>query len=75
MVDPGKLSHSPSATVMELVDVDHPNDFDRVVAFLRENLDAIVAEVHGLDKLLLDNGKTQLNCPPAPETGDNHGGT
>lgn len=31
-------------------------------------------QVHGFDKLLIDNGKTQLNCPPAPEPGDSHGG-
>lgn len=73
VLDAGVASHSPSAAFMELVDVDHTNDFDDVVAFLKENLDKIINEVHGFDKLLLDNGKVQLNCPPAPESGDSHG--
>ncbi|KAG7348559.1 hypothetical protein IV203_017264 [Nitzschia inconspicua] len=73
-IDAGVASHSPSAEFMTLVDVDHQNDFDAVVAFLEANLDKIINEVHGFDKLLVDNGKTQLNCPPAPEGGDSHGG-
>lgn len=66
-------SQSPSATLMELTDVDHMSDFDQVTAFLSRNLDKVINEVHGLDKLLLDNGKTQLNCPPKAEKGDSHG--
>jgi hypothetical protein len=73
MVDAGLAVHSPSAELMTLVDVDHLADFDQVVAFLAANLDKVIAEVHGFDKLLIDNGKTQLNCPPAPEDGDSHG--
>jgi hypothetical protein len=73
-LDAGVASHSPSAEFMTLVDIDHQNDFDAVVAFLEVNLDKIIHEVHGFDKLLIDNGKTQLNCPPAPEVGDSHGG-
>jgi hypothetical protein len=72
-LDAGKASHSPSSELMELVDVDHMADFDQVVEFLRDNLDRVIREVHGFDKLLLDNGKTQLNCPPPPERGDSHG--
>ena len=72
-VDMGKATHSPSAVFMELVDVDHMSDFKQVTEFLKSNLDKIIAEVHGFDKLLIDNGKTQLNCPPAPEPGDTHG--
>jgi hypothetical protein len=73
-LDAGDASHSPSAEFMKLVDVDHQNDFNDVVEFLKSNLDKIISEVHGFDKLLIDNGKTQMNCPPAPEGGDSHGG-
>eukprot|EP00429_Kryptoperidinium_foliaceum_P001556 CAMPEP_0176027048 /NCGR_PEP_ID=MMETSP0120_2-20121206/13260_1 /TAXON_ID=160619 /ORGANISM="Kryptoperidinium foliaceum, Strain CCMP 1326" /LENGTH=137 /DNA_ID=CAMNT_0017360253 /DNA_START=60 /DNA_END=473 /DNA_ORIENTATION=+ len=73
MPDAGEATHSPSAELMKLVDVDHLADFDQVVAFLSTNLDKVIKEVHGFDKLLLDNEKTQLNCPPAPEAGDTHG--
>jgi hypothetical protein len=66
-LDAGVASHSPSAEFMALVDIDHQND-------LEVNLDKIIHEVHGFDKLLIDNGKTQLNCPPGPEVGDSHGG-
>ena len=72
-LDAGKANISPSAALMELVDVDHLNDFDFVVKFLSENLDKVIKEVHGFDKLLIDNKKTQLNCPPPPEKGDSHG--
>lgn len=74
VLDAGAASHSPSAELMKLVDVDHQNDFAVVVEYLKTNLDNIITEVHGFDKLLIDNGKTQLNCPPAPEAGDSHGG-
>ncbi|KAL3919681.1 MAG: hypothetical protein SGILL_003634 [Bacillariaceae sp.] len=73
-LDAGAANHSPSSELMTLVDVDHQNDFQKVVEYLEANLDAIIKEVHGFDKLLLDNGKTQLNCPPASEGGDSHGG-
>lgn len=58
---------------MALVDVEHMADFNQVVEYLKQNLDKIINEVHGFDKLLIDNGKTSLNCPPAPEQGDSHG--
>lgn len=73
MPDAGEALHSPSAEFMKLVDVDHLSDFDEVVAYLSSNLDKIISEVHGFDKLIIDNQKTQLNCPPAPEAGDSHG--
>jgi hypothetical protein len=73
VVDMGKAMHSPSAEFMELVDVEHMSDFKQVTEVLKANLDKIISEVHGFDKLLIDNGKTQLNCPPAPEPGDSHG--
>jgi hypothetical protein len=72
-LDAGEASHSPSAELMKLVDVDHMSDFKDIVEFLSANLDKVISEVHGFDKLLVDNGKTQLNCPPAPENGDSHG--
>jgi hypothetical protein len=73
-LDAGEANHSPSAEFMTLVDVDHQNDFNAVVEYVKSNLDKIISEVHGFDKLLIDNGKTQMNCPPAPEGGDTHGG-
>ena len=74
-LDAGVARHSPSSEFMHLVDVEkeHLNDFNDVVAFLEQHLDDIINEVHGFDKLLLDDGKTQLNAPPAPEPGDSHG--
>jgi hypothetical protein len=74
--DVGKASHSPSSALMELVNIHHEmdwSDFNLVVQFLEENLDKVIQEVHGFGKLLIDDGKTQLNCPPAPEPGDSHG--
>lgn len=73
VLDAGKASHSVSAALMELTNIDHMSDFNEVVQFLSENLDKVIDEVHGFDKLLVDDGKTQLNCPPAPEPGDSHG--
>lgn len=72
-LDAGEASHSPSAELMKLADVDHMTDFQEVVVFLSANLDKVISEVHGFDKLIVDNGKTQLNCPPSPEDGDSHG--
>lgn len=54
---------------MTLCDVDHQNDFDKVVEFLKTNLDGVIKEIHGFDKLLVDNGKTQINAPPAEGAG------
>lgn len=76
VVDVGAASGSPSSALMSLVNINHDLDwcdFDEVVKFLEENLDNVINEVHGLDKLLLDDGKTQLNCPPKPEAADSHG--
>jgi hypothetical protein len=61
---------------MELVNVYHELDwsaFDDVVKFLEANLYKVIQEVHGLDKLIIDDGQTQINCPPPPEAGDSHG--
>jgi hypothetical protein len=44
------------------------------VDFLKDHLDDVITEVHSLGKLLVDDGNTSLNAPPAPEAGDNHGG-
>jgi hypothetical protein len=76
VTDIGKASHSPSSALMELVNINHEmdwSDFNDVVQFLELNLDRVIREVHSFDKLLTDDGKTQLNCPPAPEPGDSHG--
>jgi hypothetical protein len=69
----GKASHSPSSALMELTNIDHMSDFNEVVEFLKANLYDIISEVHGFDKLLIDDGKTQLNCPPTAEPNDSHG--
>jgi hypothetical protein len=61
---------------MKLVNVHHEMDladFDEIVKFLVDNMDAIINDVHKLDKLFLDDGETMLNCPPAPESNDTHG--
>lgn len=71
VVDMGDASHSPSSELMKLVDVNHLNDFDEVVQFLKANCKAVIAEVHGFDKLVIDNGVTQLNCPPSKSPTDN----
>lgn len=63
-LDAGAANHSPSTEFMTLCDVDHQNDFEKVVDFLKTNLDAVIKEIHGFDKLLIDNGKTQINAPP-----------
>jgi hypothetical protein len=76
VIDAGTALHSPSATLMSLTNINHDMDwcdFDDVVKFLEDNMDNVIKEVHGLDKLLIDDGKTQLNCPPQPESTDSHG--
>ena len=72
-LDPGQANHSPSSELMTLVDIDHMSDFKEVVQFLEKHVDDVIAEVHGFDKLYIDNGKVMLNAPPAPESGDDHG--
>lgn len=69
-------SNSPSTYLMELTNINHDmdwSDFDEVVKFLEAYLDKVINEVHGFDKLLLDDGKTQLNCPPKPASLDSRG--
>jgi hypothetical protein len=41
------------------------SDFDEVVVFLTTNL--VRSEVHGFDKLLIDDGNTQSNCLRLPK--------
>ena len=78
IVDAGVASHSPSAELMHLVNIHRSDgdwtDFPTVVAFLQEHLFEIIHEVHvTFDKLLIDDGETQLNCPPPAEPHDSHG--
>ena len=59
VVDVGVESKSPSSILMSLVNINHEldwSDFDDVVKFLEENVYKVIDEVHGLDKLLLDDG-------------------
>ena len=75
-LDAGEALHLSSAALMKLVNIHHEldwRDFDVVVQFLEKNLDNVITEVHSFGKLLIDDGETQLNCPPAPEPGDSHG--
>jgi len=58
---------------MEMVDVDHMKDFDQVVAYLQGHLMDVINDVRSFDKVLLDNGKTQLNVPPPLDEKDDHG--
>jgi hypothetical protein len=76
VVDVGVASHSPSSELMKLVNIHKAEwtDFATIVAFLQEHLYDIIHEVHvTFDKLLIDDGETQLNCPPPPEPSDSHG--
>lgn len=76
VIDAGVANKSISSMFMKLVNVHHDMDlagFDEVVKFLVDNLDAVINDVHKLDKLILDDGETMLNCPPAPENKDSHG--
>mmetsp|Transcript_17126 Transcript_17126/g.25345 ORF Transcript_17126/g.25345 Transcript_17126/m.25345 type:complete len:164 (+) Transcript_17126:114-605(+) len=68
----GKRLHSTQ--LMQLCASSNLNDFKDVVDFLRLHLDDVINEVHGFEKLLVDDGKVSLNCPPPPEAGDTHGG-
>lgn len=63
-----------SAQLMSLCAASNLNDFQDVVIFLQEHMDDVINEVHGFGHLLVDDGKVSLNCPPAPEDGDSHGG-
>ena len=61
---------------MRLVSVHHEMDladFKDICKFLTEHVDEVIHDVHKLDKLILDDGETMLNCPPAPEAKDSHG--
>jgi hypothetical protein len=68
ILDAGVASHSPSTTLMKLVNIhnrDEWTDFNTVVQYIQEHLYDIIHEVHHVfDKLLVDDGETQLNCPP-----------
>jgi hypothetical protein len=61
-----------SAMFMELANIDHTmdwSDFDDIVKFLETNLDTVIEEVHhyGSDKMLMQDAKTKLFCPPNPD--------
>eukprot|EP00121_Abeoforma_whisleri_P010151 Awhi_evm1s9355 len=64
-----------ASTFMNMVQAEKAQDsnFEEVVEFLKNNYKAIVKYVHDMDKLMIDDGKVMLNCPPAPEKGNNHG--
>jgi hypothetical protein len=74
ILDAGVASHSPSTTLMKLVNIhnrDEWTDFNTVVQYIQEHLYDIIHEVHHVfDKLLIDDGETQLNCPPLSQPND-----
>eukprot|EP01134_Creolimax_fragrantissima_P006879 CFRG6879T1 len=68
------------AKLMQLCAADDSltDNFEEVTTFIRKHLREIITSVHNMDKdserLMADDGVTLVNCPPAPEPGDNHGG-
>jgi hypothetical protein len=68
--------HNVAGELMKLAqaDLDHMNDFNEVVEHLKKNTFEIVNYVHNMDRLMIDDGHTLLNCPPGAEEGDDHGG-
>ncbi|KNC83940.1 hypothetical protein SARC_03834 [Sphaeroforma arctica JP610] len=54
------------------------DNFDEVTHYLQKHLNEIIGSVHSMDKdaqrLMADDGVTQVCAPPAPEAGDSHGG-
>eukprot|EP01134_Creolimax_fragrantissima_P006880 CFRG6880T1 len=53
-------------------------NFEEIKNFLQSHMHEIIDSVHKMDKdcerLMVDDGITMVNCPPAPEAGDSHGG-
>lgn len=68
------------AKLMQLcaAEEDLVDNFDEVTHYLQKHLVDIIASIHHMDKdterLMADDGITQVCAPPAPEEGDNHGG-
>ena len=83
--DAGVKLHSPSTDLMKLVNI-HPNtvgdtgttsttwtDFTTITNYIQEHLYDIIYEMHHTyDKLLLDDGEVQINCPPHTEDDSHH---
>ena len=71
--DAGVALHSPSTELMTLVNIhnDTWTDFTTITNYIQKHLYEIVHEIHDTyDKLLIDNGQVQINCPPIPEPVD-----
>lgn len=79
-IDVGVKLHSPSTELMKLVNI-HANegsmdavgpawtDFTTITDYIHEHLYDIIYEMHHTyDKLLIDNGQVQINCPPSEDT-------
>ena len=69
-IDAGIALHSPSTELMQLVNIHSNNnntttDFTTITTYIEKHLYDIIHEIHHTyDKLLIDNGQVQINCPP-----------
>ena len=82
MTTAGMKLPSPSTELMKLVNIheddSHHNmndtdngtwtDFTTITEYIQEHLYDVIYELHHTyDKLLIDNGEVQINCPPSEE--------
>ena len=67
IIDAGVGLHSPSTDLMKLVNIHNEttNDFTTITNYIETHLYDIIHEIHHTyDKLLIDDGQVQINCPP-----------
>eukprot|EP00121_Abeoforma_whisleri_P003619 Awhi_evm1s3253 len=75
IADLGSDETNYAAQFMHLVEAEKGKDggnFEEVVEYLKLHCKDIVKYVHDMHHLMVDDGKVMLNCPPAPEAGNNH---
>ena len=74
-IDAGVALHSPSTELMKLVTMhtddtttattSTASDFTTITNYIEKHLYDIIHEIHHTyDKLLIDDGRVQINCPP-----------
>lgn len=68
-IDAGVALHSPSTELMKLVNIHDETtattDFATITNYIEKHLYDIIHEIHHTyDKLLIDDGQVQINCPP-----------
>lgn len=75
-IDAGVALHSPSTELMRLVNIHNVDDrttttttdFTTITNYLEKHLYDIIHEIHHTyNKLLIDDGQVQINCPPLNE--------